>query len=156
MSDDIFQLSEEQMRSAMYNMALRSGWIVRDTQHCPLLRAPSDMSDIVAAKVDALIPECRLQGALEAFLQESGLHELLTIQSRHELQKSLMSLLLDRLQNLQAHDVRSELLQTWLIGPQTSNSSSVLADGDSGDSVAADPRNNGTPDTSEKGVNGDA
>lgn len=35
-------------------------------------------------------------------------------------------------------------------------SSSVLADGDSGDSVAADPRNNGTPDTSEKGVNGDA
>jgi len=37
-----------------------------------------------------------------------------------------------------------------------SSSSSVLADGDSGDSVAADPRNNGTPDTSEKGVNGDA
>lgn len=35
-------------------------------------------------------------------------------------------------------------------------SSSILADGDSGDSVAADPRNNGTPDTSEKGVNGDA
>lgn len=41
------------------------------------------------------------------------------------------------------------------LGPVTS-SSSVLADGDSGDSVAADPRNNGTPDTSEKGVNGDA
>ena len=38
----------------------------------------------------------------------------------------------------------------------SSISSSVLADGDSGDSVAADPRNNGTPDTSEKGVNGDA
>lgn len=37
-----------------------------------------------------------------------------------------------------------------------SSSSSVLADGDSGDSVAADPRNNGTPDTFEKGVNGDA
>lgn len=37
-----------------------------------------------------------------------------------------------------------------------SSSSSVLADGDSGDSVAADPRNNGTPDTSDKGVNGDA
>ncbi|GAD09183.1 hypothetical protein GFGA_1d1180 [Gluconobacter frateurii NBRC 103465] len=37
-----------------------------------------------------------------------------------------------------------------------SSSSSVVADGDSGDSVAADPRNNGTPDTSEKGVNGDA
>jgi len=35
-------------------------------------------------------------------------------------------------------------------------SSSVLADGDSGDSVAAGLRNNGTPDTSEKGVNGDA
>lgn len=36
-----------------------------------------------------------------------------------------------------------------------SSSSSVLADGDSGDSVAVDPRNNGTPDTSEKGVNSD-
>lgn len=34
-------------------------------------------------------------------------------------------------------------------------SSSVVTDGDSGDSVAADPRNNGTPDTCEKGVNGD-
>ncbi|MFT8953762.1 MAG: hypothetical protein ABF979_16010 [Gluconobacter sp.] len=156
MSDDTFFLSEEQTRNAMYNMALRSGWIVRDRQHCPLLRAPSDMSDIVAAKVDALIPEYRLRGALEVFFQESGLHELLTTQSHHELQKSLMSLLLDRLQNLQAHDVRSELLQTWLIGSQTSSSSSVLADGDSGDSVAADPRNNGTPDTFEKGVDGDA
>lgn len=31
-----------------------------------------------------------------------------------------------------------------------SSSSSVLADGESGDSVAADPRNDGTTDTSEK------
>ncbi|MBS1040967.1 hypothetical protein JK203_08905 [Gluconobacter cerinus] len=37
-----------------------------------------------------------------------------------------------------------------------SSSSSVLADGDNGDSVAADPRNNATPDTSVWGVNGDA
>lgn len=36
-----------------------------------------------------------------------------------------------------------------------SGSSSVLADGESGDSVAADPRNDATPDTSEKGVRDD-
>ncbi len=36
-----------------------------------------------------------------------------------------------------------------------SSSSSVLADGESGDSVAADPRNDGTTDTSEKGVRDD-
>ncbi|MBS1091022.1 hypothetical protein JK208_05305 [Gluconobacter sp. Dm-74] len=36
-----------------------------------------------------------------------------------------------------------------------SSSSSVLADGESGDSVAADPRNDATPDTSEKGVRDD-
>lgn len=36
-----------------------------------------------------------------------------------------------------------------------SSSSSVVADGESGDSVAADPRNDATPDTSAKGVRGD-
>lgn len=35
-------------------------------------------------------------------------------------------------------------------------SSSVVAGGESGDSVAADPRNDATPDTSAKGVQGDA
>ncbi|AQS90481.1 hypothetical protein A0U94_05350 [Gluconobacter albidus] len=35
------------------------------------------------------------------------------------------------------------------------SSSSVLADGESGDSVAADPRNDATPDTSVKGVRDD-
>ena len=37
-----------------------------------------------------------------------------------------------------------------------SSSSSVVADGESGDSVAADPRNDATPDTSVKGVRDDA
>ncbi|GBR56442.1 hypothetical protein [Gluconobacter sphaericus] len=37
-----------------------------------------------------------------------------------------------------------------------SSSSSVLADGESGDSVAADPRNDATTDTSAKGVRDDA
>lgn len=36
------------------------------------------------------------------------------------------------------------------------SSSSVVADGESGDSVAADPRNDATPDTSAKGVRDDA
>ncbi|MFT9366522.1 MAG: hypothetical protein ABF572_13345 [Gluconobacter sp.] len=36
------------------------------------------------------------------------------------------------------------------------SSSSVLSDGESGDSVAADPRNDATPDTSVKGVRDDA
>lgn len=36
-----------------------------------------------------------------------------------------------------------------------SSSSSVLADGESGDSVAADPRDDATPDTSDKGVRDD-
>ncbi|MFT8484276.1 MAG: hypothetical protein ABF689_14935 [Gluconobacter cerinus] len=35
------------------------------------------------------------------------------------------------------------------------DSSSVLADGESGDSVAADPRDDATPDTSAKGVRDD-
>lgn len=39
---------------------------------------------------------------------------------------------------------------------ETSGSSSVVADGESGDSVVADPRNDATPDTSEKGVRDDA
>lgn len=38
---------------------------------------------------------------------------------------------------------------------ETSGSSSVVADGESGDSVAADPRNDATPDTSDKGVRDD-
>lgn len=37
-----------------------------------------------------------------------------------------------------------------------SSSSSLVADGESGDSVAADPRNDATPDTSVKGVRDDA
>lgn len=43
-----------------------------------------------------------------------------------------------------------------LLNIQTSSSSSVLADGESGDSVAADPRNDATPDPSVKGVRDDA
>jgi len=53
-------------------------------------------------------------------------------------------------------DSQNQSLAGGKVSCTHSSSSSVLADGDSGDSVAADPRNNGTPDTCEKRVNGDA
>ncbi|MBS1082360.1 hypothetical protein [Gluconobacter kondonii] len=43
-----------------------------------------------------------------------------------------------------------------LAGQVFTHNSSSSADGESGDSVAADPRNDATPDTSEKGVRDDA
>lgn len=75
--------------------------------------------------------------------------------TRDRLQKELSLFLHSLLKGLRLHDVHSELLIQW-ISEFGSSSSPNLEKINSGDSVAADPHNNGTPDTSEKGVNGDA
>ena len=105
--------------------------------------------------------EGRLQTALEDFEMasrplESELSKFLQTASVRLILECVSKALRSEAQCLRLPDVKTEVLVSWLAEIETSSSSSVLVDGDSGDSVAADPRNNGTPDTSEKGVNGDA
>lgn len=142
MFDETCPLDERELRRAFYVAALRNSWMVIDTKQIGLLPVPPHTSKIVDAKVAELTPESRLLSPLAVFLREIGLHEWLTSERLHAIQQSLMSLLQDRLLNLQPHDVRSEVLQTWLGLDPSSVSSS--ADGESGDSVASDPRTNAT------------
>lgn len=121
-----------------------------------LIAVPQSMrlrfGELLAEKASSL--RCVESRLLHVLAPE--LLELLSSETLGRLQKEISLSLQSLLLGLRPHDVRSEVLIQWMSQWSTSSSSSVLADGESGDSVAADPRNDGSADTSWKGVNGDA
>ncbi|OUJ04958.1 hypothetical protein [Gluconobacter sp. DsW_058] len=129
--------------------------ITKDPVLC-LTPVSQNMRSLLSAKLQREVERSVSPCPLSGFHQTPGLSESLKEGTVRDLQSKLSSALLSLLKDLRLGDVKTEVLASWLTEIETSSSSSVLADGDSGDSVAADPRNNGTPDTSEKGVNGDA
>ena len=129
--------------------------ITEDPGLC-LRTVSQNMRSLLSAKlcleVERSAPPC----PLSRFHQTPGLSAFLKEGTVRDLQSKLSSALLALLKDLRLGDVKTEVLASWLTEIETSNSSSVVADGESGDSVVADPRNDATPYTSEKGVRDDA
>ncbi|GAN55224.1 hypothetical protein [Tanticharoenia sakaeratensis] len=71
---------------------------------------------------------------------EPELEALLTLEAATRIRKEIAKFQRNLLSGLRIHDIRSEVLASWLAEIETSNSFSVAADGDSGDSGATDPR----------------
>jgi len=101
---------------------------------------PADTNQQVASKLAQLAQELLAPDSLEALHLALGLSSTLTAASHHRFLSDLGKFLRSQVLNLRAPDIRTSVLETWLLEIETSNSSSVAADGDSGDSGATDPR----------------
>lgn len=137
MSDDTSRI--DRAANALHNTALNYGVILTPLSAGSLCPLSTDMSSELEAMLSRRVSS--LQKICEELILDPGsaVSEYLTTASLHRFQQELQSVLHGLFQGFRLHDVRPEVLMTWLAEIQSQASSSARG-GESGKEVTTPSR----------------